>query len=162
LSKVKRPKGSGESKSFKKGLKKSRKTITKDDSESEEMSMHYESEENEDKGRSNSEDEKESEGEIRSRNVHTNENELDGIEESNLDERTHKRSSIPAAMSASLSKKRSHSLSSEPRRVPPSKRYETASLMSKKSHKSSRESSHSIKNKKITSSSISPQVGHIV
>jgi hypothetical protein len=158
LSKVKGPKGVSKSKSYKHGSTKSRKSRTKDDSEGEEVAKDYESEEIDNDVQSDSEHEKEREEDIRTRNLETSENETEGIEESNLDERTPKRSLIPTVVSALHSKKRSHSLSSEPRRVPPSKRYQTVSLMSTKRNKSSRESSHSMKNKNVASSSITTQV----
>lgn len=154
---MKGPKGAGVSKSSKKGSKKSRKAMIKDDSEDEDVAKDNDSE---DDGsvQSASGHDVEKEEEIRSSNLNANENDAEGTEESNLDERTPKRSSITAVVSASHSKKRSHSLSSEPRKVPPSKRLQITSLMSKKSHKPFRESSHSIRNIKTSSTSITPQV----
>lgn len=141
--------------SSKKGSKKPRKTTNRDDSESEEVAKDNESD---DDNSAQSDSEHEDEVRVRSLNLDPNEDEAEGIEESNLDERTPRRSSIPAVVSASHSKKRPHSFSSEPRRIPPSKLHETTSLVSKKSHKSYRESQNSITINKTKSSSITPQV----
>lgn len=141
--------------SSKKGSKNSRKTTTRDDSESEEEAKDNESD---DDNGAQSDSVHEDEEMVLSLNLDPNEDEAEGIEESNLDERTPRRSSIPKVVSESHSKKRPHSFSSEPRRIPPSKLYQTTSLVSKKSHKSCRESQNSITNNKTKSHSVTPQV----
>lgn len=149
---MKGPQGAAKSKSS----KKSKKLTQRDDEESDGieeievdsgMQPHFEEEGNEDIQSSFKSD------------LTPNSNEADDIEESNIDRRTPNGSlKHVVAVSISHTKKRSNSLSRESRRVPPSRRLQTAAYKLEKTQKSPRKSALSNNKNKTTSTNVTPQV----